>query len=397
MSTRFLHRALFCLGLALTCFANTSCSDDEPSNPGGGGGGGGEFDEAANLDYTAANSQSWRNYARQVALLLEQDAATLYDSWETSYDGGPAFKETFKLHNGGSYTDVTDCITEIIDKCVEITDEVGNEKIGDPYRKYTAGRYTEALYAVESWYSFHSRDDYANNIRSIRNAYFGTTDSTVSQHSLCSVVERINPTLNQQVLAAIESAKNAILDIPQPFRNNIGAAEVPVAQQACIALGDILDTQLRNAVQSGLSSQALTKEELDQVVAQYTDFVILPTYKDLKEKNSLLRAAVDNFYSAPSDDTFEAACEAWLEARTPWEQSEAFLFGPVDALGLDPNMDSWPLDQVAIVNILESGRYDDLDWSDGDSEEDITAAQNVRGFHTLEFLLFKNGNPRTVQ
>ena len=73
MSTRFLHRALFCLGLALTCFANTSCSDDEPSNPGGGGGGGGEFDKAANLDYTAANSQSWRNYARQVALLLEQD------------------------------------------------------------------------------------------------------------------------------------------------------------------------------------------------------------------------------------------------------------------------------------------------------------------------------------
>ena len=38
----------------------------------------------------------------------------------------------------------------------------------------------------------------------------------------------------------------------------------------------------------------------------------------------------------------------------PWEQSEAFLFGPVDILGLDPNMDSWPLDQVAIVNILNS-------------------------------------------
>ena len=48
-----------------------------------------------------------------------------------------------------------------------------------------------------------------------------------------------------------------------------------------------------------------------------------------------------------------------------------------------------------IANVLPG--YDDLDWSDGDSEEDITAAQNVRGFHTLEFLLFKNGNPRTVQ
>ena len=83
-------------------------------------------------------------------------------------------------------------------------------------------------------------------------------------------------------------------------------------------------------------------------------------------------------------------------AREPWEKSEAFLFGPVDALGLDPNMDSWPLDQVAIVNILNSGNFDDLNWTDGESDDEIEAAQNVRGFHTLEFLLFKNGEPRTV-
>lgn len=397
MKKRFLYSALLCLGLGTLGFVNTACSDDDPTTQGPTGGGEIDLDDAANLDYTAENAQSWRNYARQVALLLEQDAATLYDSWETSYDGGVAFKETFKNHNGGAYTDVMDCITEIIDKCVEITDEVGNEKIGDPYRKYTAGRLTEALYAVESWYSFHSRDDYANNIRSIRNSYFGSTDSIVSEHSLYRVMEQADPTLNQQIVAAIENTKNAILDIPQPFRNNIGAAEVPVAQQACIDLGDMLDTQLRNAIQTGLNNGTITREALDQVVAQYTDHVVLPTYKDLKEKNTLLREAVDDFYNAPSNDTFEAACEAWLEARTPWEQSEAFLFGPVDALGLDPNMDSWPLDQVAIVNILESGNYDDLNWADGDSEDDIASAQNVRGFHTLEFLLFKNGNPRTVQ
>ena len=39
------------------------------------------------------------------------------------------------------------CIEQIIDKCVEITDEVGNSKIGDPYNKWTAGQQTEALYA----------------------------------------------------------------------------------------------------------------------------------------------------------------------------------------------------------------------------------------------------------
>ncbi|MDE6332566.1 MAG: peptidase M75, partial [Muribaculaceae bacterium] len=90
-------------------------------------------------------------------------------------------------------------------------------------------------------------------------------------------------------------------------------------------------------------------------------------------------------------------CNAWLEAREPWEKSEAFLFGPVDALGLDPNMDSWPLDQDNIVQILNSGNYDNLDWSDSDDDDTIEAVQSVRGFHTLEFLLFKDGQPRKVK
>lgn len=59
-------------------------------------------------------------------------------------------------------------------------------------------------------------------------------------------------------------------------------------------------------------------------------------------------------------------------------------------------MDSWPLDQVAIVNHLKNGNLGDLDWADGDNDDKVEAAQNIRGFHTLEYLLFKNGNPRKV-
>ena len=70
---------------------------------------------------------------------------------------------------------------------------------------------------------------------------------------------------------------------------------------------------------------------------------------------------------------------------------------PVDALGLDPNMDSWPLDQDAIVNILKSGNFNDMLWNDDESKEEIEASQNIRGFHTLEFLLFKDGQPRKVK
>ena len=137
-------------------------------------------------------------------------------------------------------------------------------------------------------------------------------------------------------------------------------------------------------------------ENLEPVVIAYVNSVVLPTYKDLKEANTALFNTVKAFRDAPSNANFEAVCEAWMTARQPWETSEAFLFGPVDNEGLDPNMDSWPLDQDAIVNILNSGNFDDLDWTDGDSEDAVTAKQEVRGFHTLEFLAFRNGEARTT-
>ncbi len=399
MKKQYFFSALLLLGLTFGGTALTSCSDDD--NTTSGQNPNQNPTDAADLDYTAENAQSWRNYALQVAKLLQADAQTLYASWNEKYvlDGveGPAYKETFKSHNNSSYATAWDCVKTIIDKCVEITDEVGNTKIGDPYNKYMAGQTTEALYAVESWYSFRSREDYSNNIKSIRNSYYNSTDnSTVSAHSLSKVVESIDPDLNARVIAAIDKAEADILDIPQPFRNNIGDPQVPVAQEACLDLGVILNVDLRNSLQTALNNGTLQDARFNEVVNGYVDNVVLPTYKSLSEGSVLLTQAVQDFYNNPSDDTFAEACEAWKVAREPWEKSEAFLFGPVDALGLDPNMDSWPLDQVAIVNILNSGNFDDLNWTDGESDDEIEAAQNVRGFHTLEYLLFKNGEPRTV-
>ena len=125
----------------------------------------------------------------------------------------------------------------------------------------------------------------------------------------------------------------------------------------------------------------------------------LPTYKDLVEKNKELLETVKTLQANPSNNAFAAACEAWLAARQPWETSEAFLFGPVSELGLDPNMDSWPLDAIGIANLLKSQKWSEMEWS-GDYDEDneaIEQAQSLRGFHTLEYLLFKDGLPRTVK
>lgn len=383
--------ALFCGSMLLASVALSSCSDekDEPN-----GGNEIQIDEAIALDYTKENANGWHNYSVRVAELLARDAEDLYNSWTISYEGGAPFAEQFRNPSSASaYKSYVDCVDQIIEGCSDIASEVGDAKIGDPFNLFVSGKTTEALYAVESWYSWHSREDYQNNIYSVRNSYYGSLDGKVAEHSLCNLVNSVNSALNAKVVAAIDNAASAIYAIPQPFRNNISSTEASKAMEACGELYNLLDNDLK-ALVNGLDESH--DSALKAIVENYVDVVVLPTYKSLMERNSALLTSIKNLASNRTDAAFKSACDAWLSAREPWERSEAFLFGPVDALGLDPNMDSWPLDQVAIVNHLKSGNFSELEWGDGDDDDKVEAAQNVRGFHTLEYLLFKDGQPRKV-
>ena len=195
--------------------------------------------EAANAVYNAGNANAWAQYMRNTAQLLVDDVTTLCDAWNNGYAA------KFKAHNGGDFTSGLSCIEQLIDGCIDIAGEVGQAKIGDPYDLYVSGKTTEALYAVESWYSWHSRDDYTNNIYSIRNAYFGSRDGSVNKNSLSALVAKYNSELDTDVKAAITNAANAIQAIPQPFRNNINSKEAQEAMEACAELSDILEKELK--------------------------------------------------------------------------------------------------------------------------------------------------------
>lgn len=347
----------------------------------------------ANVDYIADNANSWGNYMVNVASLLKKDATVLYNDWATSYNGGNSYAVIFKEHQA-PYTSAKSCVEQLIDGCFDIANEVGTAKIGEPYDFFKAGKTEEALYAVESWYSWHSRDDYRNNIYSIRNAYYGSRDGNVSDKSLSALIAETNAELDAKVKKVIADAAVAIYAIPDPFRNHIASEETQKAMDACQNLADVLDKELKPAV----TAMTDNDNKLKVVVENYVDVVVIPTYSDLKKTAEVLYDKVVAFQKDPSDAAFAAAAEAWLTAREPWETSEAFLFGPVADKGLDPNMDSWPLDQTGIVQILKSGDYNDIDWSGdyNENNEQIATAQNLRGFHTLEFLLFKDGKPRSV-
>ena len=195
----------------------------------------------ADADYVA-NASSWCNYMKAVANLLKKDAEELYAAWKESYEGGDAYVNLFKNHGNSTYQTALACSEEIIDGCITIAEEVGLAKIGDPYNLYVSGEKEAALYAVESWYSWHSRDDYTNNIYSIRNAYYGTLDGTVANNSLAAFVKENNAALDALVKASIKSAEEAIQAIPQPFRNHINSTEAEEAMDACATLAATLET-----------------------------------------------------------------------------------------------------------------------------------------------------------
>lgn len=385
------------LGLS-TCLVACDDDDDDDSSSSDSSTSTSNYDYA----YSSSNADSWMNYAINTAKLLSSDASDLYEAWNDSYDGGDAFATTFTAHESGDYKSALNCVEQIIEGCRDIANEVGEAKIGDPLNLYQQGSTTEALYAVESWFSYHSRDDYSNNIISIQNSYYGSyndgitadiANGVIADNSLAALIKSVNSDLHTQVDDAITAAWEAIQAIPQPFRNNIYCDESLAAQDACAELYTVLGT-LESYIDD--NDEINTDDVLDPIVANYVNVVVLPTYSKLQELNAELLTAVNTLSDNRTNANFEAAAEAWLAAREPWEKSEAFLFGPVDNLGLDPNMDSWPLDIEAIIQVLESESWSSMEWDEDDDDDAIEAAQSVRGFHTLEFLLFYEGEPRTV-
>jgi uncharacterized iron-regulated protein len=127
--------------------------------------------------------------------------------------------------------------------------------------------------------------------------------------------------------------------------------------------------------------------EFGNVIATYVDDVVINTYTEMKNDATALFDAVEAYADEPSQTKLNAVCTNWRAMRIPWEQSEGFLFGPAALLSLDPSLDSWPLDKGSIDLILGASEAIDADR---------IASANVHGFHTIEYLIFADGNPKTT-
>ncbi len=153
-----------------------------------------------------------------------------------------------------------------------------------------------------------------------------------------------------------------------------------------------------NPTQDGLSEN---QKKMAAAVQNYVPNVVYSTYKALADETDNLYKALQSASSkgvkSLSQSDLDAICTTFLNARKYWEQSEAFLYGPASTFGIDPHIDTWPLDVEALATALSNAdQVAMLEGEDGIAYAGAKLGQELLGFHGIEFIIFREGKNRTV-
>ncbi|MCE8469352.1 peptidase, partial [Rhodovulum sulfidophilum] len=155
----------------------------------------------------------------------------------------------------------------------------------------------------------------------------------------------------------------------------------------------------------------------DAVLSTYAD-IAAATYGDALTGAERLQKAVDALVAEPSPQALDAARRAWLAARVPYQQSEAFRFGNPIVDDWEGKVNAWPLDEglidyvdagyggatdenpLAAINVIASPSFEiageTVDASEITPEllaETLHEADGIEanvatGYHAIEFLLW---------
>lgn len=146
---------------------------------------------------------------------------------------------------------------------------------------------------------------------------------------------------------------------------------------------------------------ATTAELRTAAVAQYAE-VAYASYLDSRDAAVALRTKLAAFVAAPTATGLTEARTAYIAARTPYEQTEAFRFygGPIDGTdGPEGLMNGWPMDEnyvdyvvgnptAGIIN--DAATYPSLSKTalEGLNEGGGNETNISTGYHAIEFLLW---------
>ena len=165
----------------------------------------------------------------KMAILEEGDI----EPWEDQY--GSQMIHAGKA--GSIYVSYQEAAEEVIAGCIDIAGEVADLKMGNPYLSSTQ----EQAEYIESPYSHTSTIDFADNIRSIQNAYCG---AKVGDASISDYVKRQDADLDAKVRTAISEAITAIEAIKDFETTAQGNPQVKAAIDQVAELEEILNKEV---------------------------------------------------------------------------------------------------------------------------------------------------------
>ena len=180
---------------------------------------------------------------------------------------------------------------------------------------------------------------------------------------------------------------NPIVDNDSYASNTSGNTDKAFGNAAidgCVDLADELTAA--NAIIASSQLTDIQESYLYLVLDNLVDNVIVPTYTNLADNvEDLEKTLKDLTVSTITQSQINKACEDFKAARLYWERSEAFLMGAASDFDIDPTIDSWPLNRSLLLSYFNNGM----------SEEMLNDA-TILGFHAMEFILFRDGQPRKV-
>jgi putative iron-regulated protein len=105
----------------------------------------------------------------------------------------------------------------------------------------------------------------------------------------------------------------------------------------------------------------------ETVATHYADMAVAK-YEDSLQAARALARAVDALAANPSADTLAAARRAWIDARVPYMQTEAYRFGNPVVDDWEGRVNAWPLDE-GLIDYVDVSSY----GSDSDANAWYTA------------------------
>ncbi|MFN4282196.1 MAG: imelysin family protein [Alphaproteobacteria bacterium] len=167
-----------------------------------------------------------------------------------------------------------------------------------------------------------------------------------------------------------------------------------------------------------LAAPAFAQSDADKkaVIDTYAN-IAQATYADSLSTARKLQSAVTALIAKPSEQTMQAARKAWIDARVPYQQSEAFRFGNPIVDDWEGKVNAWPLDEGLIdyvdasygtdsdenplytANVIANGKVvhagktisaDKITWRTLRSLQEVGGVESnvATGYHAIEFLLW---------